>query len=32
MNASVSEIINLAAIAAYDAIGGSGEAVAQAAE
>jgi malate dehydrogenase (oxaloacetate-decarboxylating)(NADP+) len=32
MNASVSEIINLAAIAAYDAIGGSGEVVAQAAE
>jgi phosphotransacetylase len=32
MNASVSEIINLAALAAYDAIGGPADALAQAAE
>jgi malate dehydrogenase (oxaloacetate-decarboxylating)(NADP+) len=32
MNASVSEIINLAALAAYDAIGGPTETMAQAAE
>ena len=32
MNASVSDIINLAALAAYDAIGGPTETMAQAAE